>query len=440
MWVSWKTTSGSESTVEYGLSADSLQQSTTGNNQSLATDYQYHSVQLTGLKANTLYYYRTKTGSETSAIHRFKTQPAAGENSGHLRILVLGDHQIRGEDRYLKLVTAAKQKVESLYGSHIEESINLILNDGDQVDVGTLDHYENLHFAQSALLSLNLPIMTTVGNHEYYSDGELKNYRAHFIYDGTAYQGIAPAADETYYAYQSERVLFVHLNSMKVDSYAEAHPIIYKNNEQVMHYDRRLIDTFERQLDGGAPERPSITNTIEQAITLPYTFISSAFQTTQNTATISEQFNSTQFQIATLAVGNYYAVVLLNDGYTEATSRIEFSVTDLLTLTADKSRYLVGQTINLSWANTAGNSKDWIGIYQHEHVPGSSVSTQWQYITSRSGTATFNELPEGQYYAAVFLNDGYDEATGRIEFTVNPLPELIASSSAIFSNETIRFD
>ncbi|MCX4026723.1 metallophosphoesterase family protein [Endozoicomonas sp. SM1973] len=217
IWISWKTVKGAESLVEYGLNSSDLNQKATGNNQLLAIGYRYHGVQLTGLQPDTLYHYRVKTGEEYSAVYRFRTQPKVGERSGHYRILVMGDHQIRNQNRYEQLVKAAKSKLEEKYSIPIEESINLVLNVGDQVDVGTLDHYENLHFAQSAAISPNVPIMTTVGNHEYYSDGKLKHYRAHFFYDGLSYQGISGATNESYYAYQQGRLLIIHLNSMKTD-------------------------------------------------------------------------------------------------------------------------------------------------------------------------------------------------------------------------------
>ncbi|WP_163836206.1 purple acid phosphatase family protein [Spartinivicinus ruber] len=217
IWVSWKTTRGAESLVEYGLSPTDLDYTASGSNQALEIGYQYHGVQLTGLQANTLYYYRVKTGTAYSVVHRFKTQPRTGDRAGHYRILVMGDHQVRNQKRYEQLVKAAKKKLEEKYATTIEESINLVLNDGDQVDVGTLDHYENLHFAQSAAISANIPIMTTVGNHEYYSDGSLKNYQAHFFYDGLSYQNISGSDNESYYAYQVGRLLIVHLNSMKAD-------------------------------------------------------------------------------------------------------------------------------------------------------------------------------------------------------------------------------
>lgn len=214
IWVSWKTKSGTESLVEYGKSPCDLKQQSNGSNQSLAGDYQYHSVQLQGLEENQRYYYRVKTGSQVSGIYRFKTPKSAADKDGFLRILVFGDHQIVGDNRYLMMVEAAKKKLESVYGKPLEQYIDLVINDGDQVDYGNLDQYENLHFAQSAPVAGNIAYMTTVGNHEYFGDPQLANYRAHFIYDGLSYRDIPSASDETYYAYQIGRGLMVHLNSM----------------------------------------------------------------------------------------------------------------------------------------------------------------------------------------------------------------------------------
>ncbi len=616
IWVSWKTASGNESVVEYGLASDALNQTASGNTQSLASDYQYHSVQLAGLEPDTLYYYRTRSGAETSAVHRFKTQPVDGDGSGHFRILVLGDHQIRAEDRYLKLVTAAKRKIEQLYGTSVEESINLILNDGDQVDVGTLDHYENIHFAQSAPLSPNLPIMTTVGNHEYYSDGNLDNYRAHFIYDGTSYQGIAPASDESYYAYQSGRVLFIHLNSMRTDavqqqwltqvidaadqdtsvdwvisiihhpyqaeqyvgdisatfrnqwmgilsaspkhvlnigghhhlyargqtrewptyhmisggtawdqywgqstetdfddvqktianwawqiididvanrsmtveSYAEAHPIIYKNNGGIMHYNSRLIDRFERQLDGVIPDTPEISNTISAAVTLPYTFRSSPFSSPGG-----RQLNSTQFQIATdidfsnlvvdrirdyeniygdtgaphyepvdihagvdimqwevpafgLNNGEHYIRVRHRDRNVEWSQwsdarafTVEGSTDGPPATNLDKSRYQSGEDVTVTYVNGYGNARDWLAVYRKGQTPGSASSNAWTYVPEPSGVHSFSGLADGEYFVAFMENDTHTEIAPRAYFYVGPVTNLSTDKTRYAEGESVDF-
>lgn len=83
---------------------------------------------------------------------------------------------------------------------------------GDQVDVGTLDHYENVHFKKNRKLSPYLPILTTVGNHETYGTLGMNSYYAHFNIDEIKYKNIT-SGNENYYAQQAGNVLFVSLSS-----------------------------------------------------------------------------------------------------------------------------------------------------------------------------------------------------------------------------------
>lgn len=213
IWVTWKTAEGDESVVEYGVDGGPLDRSASGSTQALASTYRLHGVQLTGLQPETLYNYRVRTGSQLSPVFRFRTQPTAARKSGHFRILLTGDHQLRNDDRHTPLLQAAKAKIQALTGQPLEEAVQLMLNNGDQVDVGTLDHYEFVHMKPSSVVSGNLAIMTALGNHETYYDPGLANWRAHNFYDQISYKGIAAAADESYYAHQVGRVLLVYLNS-----------------------------------------------------------------------------------------------------------------------------------------------------------------------------------------------------------------------------------
>jgi hypothetical protein len=213
IWVSWKTATAGTPVVEYGTAAEQLTESTTGTSQQLASNYFFHGVHLTGLQPEHFYYYRIRTGTQVSEVYRFKTEPTHAQTTGKFRILVAGDHQIRDQSRYLTLMNAARAKVEELYGQPLEAVVNIMINDGDQVDVGTLDHYENLHFRQSAPISKNVPIMTSVGNHEVYYDPGMVNWKAHFFYEGLNYKGNTPGPDERYYANHVGRVLFIHLDS-----------------------------------------------------------------------------------------------------------------------------------------------------------------------------------------------------------------------------------
>ena len=92
----------------------------------------------------------------------------------------------------------------------------------------------------------------------------------------------------------------------------------------------------------------------------------------------------------------------------------------------------VGSPVTVTWANAAGGATDWIGIYRTTDTPQLQVSTQWNYLNGTrtsggsfpSGTMNFSNLPVGDYYACMLLNDAYEIAQGPVLFSVvNPPPE-----------------
>lgn len=218
IYVNWKTESNPESIVEYGSSSSDLNSTASGTNKILTDvgypgNYYYHSTKIENLEPNTKYYYRVKTGSKTSDVHSFRTMPLPGQAStqdGHLRFLVLGDNQMRNVPRFDSLVSAAKRKIAEKWGYDKEPSDNIIMTVmvGDQVDVGTLDHYENVHFKKNTFLSPYLPIQTLVGNHETYGTLGMQAYYDHFVLDEISYKGIS-SGTEDYYANQVGNVLFI---------------------------------------------------------------------------------------------------------------------------------------------------------------------------------------------------------------------------------------
>ena len=222
IYVNWKTDSNPETIVEYGLDATNLNVTVTGNT-NVFTDsgypgnYFYHSAKLTNLTANTKYYYKIKTGSNTSAVYSFKTLPNPGEAAtadGHIRFLIMGDNQLKNVPRYDSLVSAAKRKILEKWGTNLspDDNISMTFMVGDQVDVGTLDHYEYVHFKKNRELSGNIPIQTTVGNHETYGTLGMNSYYSHFFMSELTYQGIS-SNTENYYAQQAGNVLFISMSS-----------------------------------------------------------------------------------------------------------------------------------------------------------------------------------------------------------------------------------
>lgn len=208
--INWKTNYTGIPSVKYGKEAANLSYSQEGTTSKLSDEYFWHSVELTGLEPNTLYSYQVSFDGKESETYRFSTLPVIGSKQP-MRILLMGDHQIKSRSGYEWLMQAAKRKINEKYGN-LEENISLIMNVGDQVDVGTLDHYEHVHLFKSELMSPYLPIMTCIGNHETYQDPGLKNYSTHFDYSDIEYKGITTGTDN-YYAYQVGRILFIVLST-----------------------------------------------------------------------------------------------------------------------------------------------------------------------------------------------------------------------------------
>jgi hypothetical protein len=215
MRVSWWTNADAQTHVDFGTSAGSLGETVAGTRTVMGTNYHYHAARLTGLQPDTYYYYRVRTENVTSEVFRFRTPKPIGTSTGKYRVLVMGDNQLLNptERRFERFVERAKKKVEDLYGVPIEECIDLVLMPGDQVDVGTLEHYRHLHFGYNGWISPNVPIMTTIGNHETYSDPGLANYKTIFTYDDLNCLGVNSPDPEVYYAYQLANIAFVHMSS-----------------------------------------------------------------------------------------------------------------------------------------------------------------------------------------------------------------------------------
>lgn len=104
-------------------------------------------------------------------------------------------------------------------------------------------------------------------------------------------------------------------------------------------------------------------------------------------------------------------------------------------LVSQYENYLAGEDIRIDFAGGPGNTKDWVGIYQDEQVPGDVNSTIWFYVDgTRGGNAGLREgslvfpgglSTPGVWDAYFLLNDGYTSLTN-ITFNV-----LDSSSAAV---------
>ena len=215
MQVCWKTKSTvSNATVRYGTSPEALttQQSIFTTRQ-ITSSYYWHTVQLTDLQPNTVYYYQLVSDGNESGVCRFRTMPSA-DNKQPFRILMIGDHQRNERSDYEWLLRMAKRTLDQKYGkAELEDNVRLLMNVGDQVDSGSVRQYEFTHLYKSREVMSHLPIMTAVGNHELFKDSELNLYKGHYAsYGDIEYKGIK-SGTALYYAYQAGPVLFVVMNT-----------------------------------------------------------------------------------------------------------------------------------------------------------------------------------------------------------------------------------
>jgi len=236
--INWKTsTTVSNPMIRYGLTENNLNATANGlcnliTGTGYNNNYFYNTIKLKGLQPATKYYYRVISGNDSSAINSFHTLPQPGmapNASGKLRFLIIGDNQLRNSFRYDTLMLAAKRKMAELYGPDFNDSVSFILNLGDQVDNGSLDHYENLHLKKSRYLSGVLPIQTAVGNHETYQPEGMRTYYEHFVLDSMHYKGIY-SGNEGYYSFQAGNVVVIYTNTDAVST-------------QQLNWAKKVVDT-----------------------------------------------------------------------------------------------------------------------------------------------------------------------------------------------------
>jgi hypothetical protein len=163
--VSWHDTSSVQPQVHYGLTP-SLGKSAAGTNELIAAPYRWQSATLTGLTPNTEYYYAVSSGSGTSPVYRFRTQPDASFH-GKLRFLLLSDTHSPDSTVPMQVIRAAQEGLTTRFGPDLQNQVNAVLHSGDIVMSGNVtSQYTDLFFRVMSGISPALPFLLVPGNHE----------------------------------------------------------------------------------------------------------------------------------------------------------------------------------------------------------------------------------------------------------------------------------
>jgi acid phosphatase type 7 len=140
--------------------------------------------------------------------------------------------------------------------------------------------------------------------------------------------------------------------------------------------------------------------------------------------------NGTRNFTFNLPVGEWFAAFFTADGYTEIAPRVPFYVGNLVTLAPAKESHEEGETATFAYSGAPGGAADWVGIYRTGTSPGTSTpSVMWSYAPAVSGSLPFAALPKGYYYAVFMVDDGYQEISARVPFSVGSLISSITMES-----------
>ncbi len=209
--VQWRTQFAGDSLVRYGLEPNNLIY--TVSNASSNTD---HSMTLTGLSADTKYYY--EIGDSNGSSYRdnrfhFKTSPYPGQRDKS-RIWVIGDAGTANSN-----ARAVRDAMISYTGADRPDAW-LMLGDNAYND-GTDAQFQAAVFDMYTNSLPNTPLWSTLGNHETYngqtfSSSQTGPYYDIFTFPTSGEAGGLASGTESYYAFDYGNIHFICLNSMDV--------------------------------------------------------------------------------------------------------------------------------------------------------------------------------------------------------------------------------
>jgi len=214
--ICWHDPDQTGTKVSFGLDS-TLGLEMAGTSEIISDPYCWHTVKLTGLKADTRYFYRVASGSGESAIYSFRTLPDS-TYTGKLRFVLLSDTHSTDTTMAGKVLRAARAKIVELYGSDIENHVNGIFHSGDIVVSGsTPGQYSKQFFAPLSALSSNIPTMVVAGNHEIESP---YFYQYLKLEDQSAFPQTSPL-NEKIWQLKTGNSLFIGLNTNIIAQYGE---------------------------------------------------------------------------------------------------------------------------------------------------------------------------------------------------------------------------
>ena len=207
----WETSQPGVSTVNYGTTLGSLTSSVTAPG-----SFTNHTVTLTGLDADTRYYYQIETvtaggsvSTPASADYFFETSPTPGE-AHPTRVWVIGDSGAGG-------AASVYNAFRNYNGDHTD--VWLMLGD-NAYNSGTYGQYQGAVFNQFPELLRNTTLWSTFGNHDSVTSGGAPYFDLFHFPTGGECGGVA-SGTENYYSFDYGNIHFVCLDSTTSVNYSD---------------------------------------------------------------------------------------------------------------------------------------------------------------------------------------------------------------------------
>jgi hypothetical protein len=231
----WRTNSNADSVVRFGTSPSALTQTV-----SSATLTTQHELRLTGLAADTKYYYSVGTSSTTlasGADYFFVTAPSGAKPT---RIWVLGDPGTANSSQ-----TAVRDAYYTFTGTR-HTDLWLMLGDNAYAD-GTDAQYQSAVFNMYTAMLRKSVLWPTLGNHDGHtasSASQTGPYYDVFTLPRNAEAGGVASGTEAYYAFNYGNIHFVCLNSYDVNRTVSGAMLTWLQNDLAANTKDWLIAFF----------------------------------------------------------------------------------------------------------------------------------------------------------------------------------------------------
>ncbi|MCP4046829.1 MAG: DNRLRE domain-containing protein, partial [Gammaproteobacteria bacterium] len=234
MIIKWRTDTATDSKVDYGLTADNLNQSITD----ITLDTE-HEVQISSLTPHTQYYYAIGNSSgvlagDSSFVFRTSPLPGTAEPT---RIWVIGDSGTANAN-----AQAVRDAFKS-YTDSTETHLWLMLGDNAYND-GTDSEYQAAVFDTYPELLRQIPLWSTLGNHDGLtadSATQTGPYYDIFTLPRNAEAGGVTSGTEAYYSFEYGNIHFVVLDSYDSSRLPGGAMLTWLNNDLAVNQKEWVI-------------------------------------------------------------------------------------------------------------------------------------------------------------------------------------------------------